>query len=101
LKPAGCNAVRANPGGQKAQEMNQDKPLVPEVAQKIKAYLSIPGNEIGGNLHLVLQNGNIQDKHVLFCKQQATESGDSMAAELADTLLKMSKTQRLKPCSIQ
>lgn len=50
----------------------------------------------GGNLHIVLDDGNVKDSNVQFCLNQAEENGDVKGVELAKILLQMSKTQRLK-----
>lgn len=70
------------------------KPTVPEVLPQINAYLAQPGNSVGGNLHIVLADGNVKDSHVQFCLDEAVADGDEEGARLARLLLKMSKTQR-------
>jgi hypothetical protein len=61
-----------------------------------KAYYAKPGNCVGGNLHIVLDDGNTEDSHVLFCREKAVEDGDVDGIELADALLQLSYTQRRK-----
>ena len=72
----------------------RDKPTVPEVLPLVRAYYSMPGNGAGGSLHVVLDDGNIDDYFVRSCLLSAQESGDAAGAGLAALLLKMSKTQR-------
>ena len=72
------------------------RPTVRDVTAIAKAYYAHPSNSVGGNLHIVLEEWNIETKHVEHCKQQAIESGDAAGVELADLLLQMSKTQRRK-----
>ncbi len=72
------------------------KPTVPEVLPLVQAYYATPGNEVGGALHLVLSDGNVNDSHVQFCLNAARERGDEKGIELAELLLRMSRTQRLK-----
>lgn len=69
---------------------------VPEVVPLVKVYYGKPGNSVGGNLHLVLEDGNVQDSHVRFCLERAKECGDEDGVKLAEVLLRMSKTQRTK-----
>lgn len=70
------------------------KPTIPEVLPLVWAYRDLPGNGVGGALHIVLDDGNIDDSSILFCKKYAEERGDVNGARLCKILLKMSKTQR-------
>lgn len=72
------------------------KPTVPEVLPIAQAYYAKPGNCVGGSLHVVLDDDNVEDSHVEFCRTVAVEAGDEDGIRLADLLLRMSKTQRLK-----
>lgn len=72
------------------------KPTVPEVLPLIKAYYAKPGNGVGGWLHIVLDDGNIETSHIEYCKQSAIEHNDADGVAIADLLLRMSKTQRKK-----
>lgn len=72
------------------------KQTVPEVLKTVREYYSKPGNEAGGSLHVVLDDGNVRDSDVLFCISYAKEAGDTDGKSLAEILFKMSKTQRMK-----
>lgn len=72
------------------------KPVIPEVLPLIHAYRDKPGNEVVGNLHIVLSDGNVSDADVEFCRLSAKESGDMEGEILACILATMSKTQRKK-----
>lgn len=72
------------------------RPTVPEVWPLVRAYYAIDGNSVGGNLHIVLEDGNIKDDDVQWCLDNARERGDASGVELAELLLKMTKTQRTK-----
>lgn len=72
------------------------KPTVPEVLPLVRAYYAKDGNGAGGSLHIVLDDGNVEDSHVRFCLEFAREEGDEDGVRLAETLLQMSQTQRLK-----
>lgn len=74
----------------------ENKPTVPEVLPIVKAYYAKPGNGVGGSLHIVLDDGNIDTKSVEFCKEYARQNNDSDGIALAELLLKMSYTQRKK-----
>lgn len=72
------------------------KPTIPEVLPLLREYVATPGNGVGGSLHIVLADGNVADHHVRFCLEQAKAKGDSKGVELAELLLRMSKTQRIR-----
>ncbi|MDP3963705.1 MAG: hypothetical protein Q8Q39_04375 [bacterium] len=69
---------------------------VPDVAPLVQAYYSKPGNGVGGSLHIVLDDGNIEDSHVRFCRKHAETLNDIDGIRLCDLLLQMTKTQRRK-----
>lgn len=75
---------------------NGAKPTVPDVAPLVQAYREAPGNGAGGSLHIVLDDQNIDDASVRFCRKWALERGDADGEALARVLLLCSKTQRLK-----
>lgn len=72
------------------------KPTIPEVMPIVRAYLAKPENGVGGNLHIVLDDGNVHDDHVKFCIDQSIERGDKDGEYLGRILLSMSFTQRTK-----
>jgi hypothetical protein len=72
------------------------KPTVPEVLPLVRAYCAKPGNATGGSLHIVLDDGNIEDHHIRYCAEFAEKRGDGEGVELARLLLRMSRTQRNK-----
>ena len=43
-----------------------DKPTVPEVLPLVRAYYQKPGNIVGGNLHLVLDDENVENEHIML-----------------------------------
>jgi hypothetical protein len=69
---------------------------IPDVCARFAAYRSKPGNECWGTLHVVLDDGNTQDKQVEWCIGHATEKGDADGERLGRILLAMSRTQRGK-----
>jgi len=72
------------------------KPTIPEVTPLVKDYYRKEGNGVGGSLHIVLEDANVNDSDVLFCLQWAKDNNDTDGVRLAELLLQMSKTQRLK-----
>lgn len=73
------------------------KPTIPEVLPLVRAYYA-KGNYAGGALHIVLEDGNVKDSDVRFCISWARQENDADGLALAELLLKMSKTQRIKLC---
>jgi hypothetical protein len=70
------------------------KPTIPDVLDRFLAYhRQYPD---WGALHIILEDGNVQDIHIAACLGTATDQGDTEGAALAAILLQMSKTQRLK-----
>ena len=67
-----------------------------EVAAIVQNYLDRPENVVGGNLHIVLDDGNLEDHHIQFCISRAAEAGDKEGIALGDALLELSMTQRKK-----
>lgn len=72
------------------------KPSVRDVLPLVLSYYSRPGNGAGGLLHIVLDDGNVDDDDVQYCYGRACEEEDHEAITLADLMLRMSKSQRLR-----
>jgi hypothetical protein len=73
-----------------------DRPTVPEVRALASAYYRMPGNSVGGCLHVVLDDGNLEDGSVASCRDYAAKCDDAAGVELAEKLLQMTVTQRKK-----
>jgi hypothetical protein len=67
---------------------------VPDVLPLLRQFASVPGNECGGTLHIVLDDGNIDDDSVRWVVKYAREQQDPLGVQLAETLLRLSMTQR-------
>ena len=79
------------------------KPTVPEVLPIVEAFYRLPGNGVGGVLHVVLDDCNTEDSSVRFCRDSAATDNppyfpgvDRPGLFLSDVLLAMSRTQRRK-----
>jgi hypothetical protein len=72
------------------------KPTVPQLIEAAKAYYSMPGNGVGGSLHIVLDDDNIEDSHIQWCIDYASSKGDNEGVLLGKMLLAASYTQRRK-----
>lgn len=76
--------------------MTADRLTVPEVLPLVQAYCRMEGNAVGGALHIVIEDLNIEDDHVRWCYRDALQRNDWLGATLALLLLQMTKTQRIK-----
>lgn len=65
------------------------KPTVPEVGRLVQHYMD--KNYMGGALHVVLEDGNLEDS---FLQEVAQDQEDQESALLAQVLLRMSMSQR-------
>lgn len=66
--------------------------LSPITIERFKAYYE--RNPSWGTLHVVLEDGNLEDSHIAFCRNAAIQEGDHDGKELCDILLKMNCIQR-------
>jgi hypothetical protein len=71
-----------------------NRPSVPEVLPFVRAYYN--DHAAGGSLHIVLDDGNLEDGNIQFCIEWAEEHGDAAGAALGRLLLEMTRTQRAK-----
>jgi hypothetical protein len=71
------------------------KPTLPEVRPLVAAYYQLPGNGVGGALHVVLEDANWQRSHVRSCMINAPDH-DQATLALGRVMLKMSNSQRRK-----
>ena len=59
-------------------------------------YYNKPGNEVGGALHVVLDDGNLEPSIIDDIRIESFQRGDVDTWILASTLLQMTPTQRRK-----
>ena len=65
--------------------MKQFKPFIKDL---IKYYYELsPENGAGGNLHIVLDDGNIEHSYIYLCQEDCEKAGDTFGMFLADILL--------------
>lgn len=75
------------------------RPTVPEIQELVDAYYQFPQCEVGGDLHIVLDDGNVEDTHIQWCIENAGVYRDfepECARLLGRLLLLMTMTQRRK-----
>lgn len=65
-----------------------------ELDALIERYYAMPGNDAGGNLHIVLDDSNLDDECISWCLAKCSEQGDDMGAQIATELLKLPEAQR-------
>ena len=70
------------------------KPTVPEVLPLVQTIYA--RHCAGCCLHIVLDDGNVDDDEVQFCLDRAVTAGHADCQRCAELLVRMSKTQRLK-----
>lgn len=68
--------------------------ITPELVERFAAYYEAPGNGAWGSLHIILDDGNVEDHNADFCVKHAAETGDGEGFELARILRSMSRSQR-------
>ena len=73
-----------------------DKLTVDAIMPQIWAYMDAPGNGVGGSLHIVLDDGNHDKRHIQWCIDYAEERKDAEGARIGRLLLGMTKTQLKK-----
>lgn len=68
-------------------------PPLDRIQELVRAYYAIEGNEAGGSLHIVLDDGNKDRESVEFCVGYARENGDAAGEWLARAILLLSDSQ--------
>ncbi len=72
------------------------RPFVRDVLPLVHAYLAARDWTSSGPLHLVLENGNLKDWHILSCRDACTELGDEAGRQIADAMLGLSPSNRTR-----
>jgi hypothetical protein len=67
-----------------------------EIVGLIQEYYSTDGNAAGGYLHIVLDDGNLEDDDIIFCIEQAKMAGDFNGVLLGYVLLLLNLSEREK-----
>ncbi len=78
----------------KIPDLPADRPKCPEVAALIRAYYEKPGNGAGGNCHLVLDDGNLENGFIEICLEQCKADGDEDGEAIMAKMLQMSPSQK-------
>jgi len=70
------------------------KPVVRDVLKLIKEFYAMPGNEVGGILHSMLDDGNVRNSHIISDWKCAANKQDILACRICEQLLLMTRSQR-------
>ena len=62
--------------------------------KQINQFLSLEGNEVGGNLHIVLDDGNLEDNDIAFCLVRCAINNDFLGYTICANLLHISYEER-------
>ena len=62
----------------------------------IKGYYEKDGNSVGGNLHIALDDGNLEDESLSFCLNQALKENDLDGVKLCALMLNLSVLDRVE-----
>ena len=65
-----------------------------KLIEKCKELYSLHSG--GGNLHIVLDDENIANHHIIFCLNESVKEKDWLCVEICNELLQMSYKDRLK-----
>lgn len=74
--------------------IREKKPTITELVPLLKEYYSKPENCVGGSLHIVLEDDNLENGHIEYCIEYAKKEGDLEGAKLGEMLLQLTKSQR-------
>ena len=67
-----------------------------EILKLIKDYYSKEGNAVGGSLHMVLDDGNLDNSDIQFAINYAKKEMDCDGIKIGEILLSLSKGERKK-----
>lgn len=70
------------------------EPTIEQLLDATKEFYQMPNNECGGSLHVVLDDGNLDRKTLLFAIDYALARADYEAVFLAKMLLKVDILKR-------
>ena len=72
------------------------KLIAKDLVPKLMEYYKRTGNSLGGDYHIVLEDGNTSDAHITFGLNQAIYKNDELGIEIGETLLEFTISQRKK-----
>lgn len=72
-----------------------------EIKGLIVNYLSIEENNFGGNLHSILEDGNVSDSSLLCCFQECEISNDYLGMLICSKLYNIDECEREEAINTQ
>ena len=74
--------------------MNITKPSIPFMKKVVEGFYNLNGNCVGDNLHIVLDDINVGDEPILWCRDRCITQSDLDGAFLCELLLQYTEDQR-------
>ena len=74
--------------------MSVAKPSVLFMKKIVEEFYNLNGNCVGGNLHIVLDDINVSDDSILWCRDRCITQRDFDGVFLCDLLLQYTEDQR-------
>lgn len=68
--------------------------LKPVIKDLIEYYQGLPNKEVGGYLHIILSDGNIEDCNIEFCSNECQKYGDTLGELICDLLYYFTEEER-------
>jgi hypothetical protein len=75
-------------------EFNDPMLNIANMLALVHLYVDYFGNVTGGNFHIVISDGNLEDGHIQFCIDQALAERDHVGVALGRCLLELSLADR-------
>lgn len=64
------------------------------LVEAAKTYYELPGNSCGGPMHITLDDGNVDDKCVEFCRAECEKEQDGFGILICNALLELTERER-------
>lgn len=74
--------------------MSVVKPSILFMKKIVEEFYNLSGNSVGGNLHIVLDDINVGDESIFWCKDRCIIQGDLDGVFLCNLLLQYTEEQR-------
>ncbi|TCG09342.1 hypothetical protein BZM27_05945 [Paraburkholderia steynii] len=73
-----------------------NKPSEHFLRMMVAAFYELPGNCVGGCLRIVLDDDNLEDHHVRWCREEAQKRNDQDAMFMCDVLMLYTEDERFE-----
>lgn len=75
-----------------SNDLDNLKPILPDL---IRYYYEDLQNACGGNLHIVIDDGNTEFHHIEWCRKICADNGDSLGHLICDILFCFTEEERM------